>query len=295
MVLDKIMENKIKKNLCFYGLCCYGFINNFENSFYRSRAFIGANWGKDFSLFFIFLFYFYAFRRFLGIQTVCISVYIFTKYLCFWWKTCGYCAGSVTWFCGIVNWFGNVDWTWRLTLFFFSGWNQGAELMGKYGINVPKGVAASSVDEVRKAIHDVFPNESEVIVCIQGITVFFYFKKRMTYFWSMWKLRRWMESITLPPTFILFVLEEKKMKLCNLAVFGPNLCVIGIWMINRWKFKIFFHVIFVHLSKRGTLTLILWYSWWSKAKFWQVGEAWEPLKVVLRVEFILLRLIRLKI
>jgi hypothetical protein len=37
-----------------------------------------------------------------------------------------------------------------------------------------------------------------------------------------------MESITLPPTFILFVLEEKKMKLCNLAVFGPNLCVIGI-------------------------------------------------------------------
>lgn len=57
--------------------------------------------------------------------------------------------------------------------------------MGKYGINVPKGVAASSVDEVRKAIHDVFPNESEVIVCILGNTVFFYFKKRMTYFWLM--------------------------------------------------------------------------------------------------------------
>jgi len=41
---------------------------------------------------------------------------------------------------------------------------QGAELMGKYGINVPKGVAVSSVDEVRKAIRDVFPNESELVV-----------------------------------------------------------------------------------------------------------------------------------
>ena len=36
--------------------------------------------------------------------------------------------------------------------------------MSKYGINVPKGVAAASIDEVRKAIQDVFPNESEVIV-----------------------------------------------------------------------------------------------------------------------------------
>ncbi|KAH7577703.1 hypothetical protein JRO89_XS01G0286900 [Xanthoceras sorbifolium] len=41
---------------------------------------------------------------------------------------------------------------------------QGAELMGKYGVNVPKGVAVSSVDEVRKAIRDVFPNESELVV-----------------------------------------------------------------------------------------------------------------------------------
>lgn len=57
--------------------------------------------------------------------------------------------------------------------------------MGKYGINVPKGVAASSVDEVRKAIHDVFPNESEVIVCIQVITVFFLFQEENTYFWLM--------------------------------------------------------------------------------------------------------------
>lgn len=40
--------------------------------------------------------------------------------------------------------------------------NQGAELMGKYGINVPKGVAVSSHDEIKKAIQDVFPNENEV-------------------------------------------------------------------------------------------------------------------------------------
>ncbi|GAB4848217.1 hypothetical protein Ancab_002884 [Ancistrocladus abbreviatus] len=41
---------------------------------------------------------------------------------------------------------------------------QGAELMGKYGINVPRGVAVSSVDEVKKAIKDVFPNENELVV-----------------------------------------------------------------------------------------------------------------------------------
>ncbi|KAG8641803.1 succinate--CoA ligase [ADP-forming] subunit beta, mitochondrial [Manihot esculenta] len=41
---------------------------------------------------------------------------------------------------------------------------QGADLMSKYGINVPKGVAVSSVDEVRKAIQEVFPNESELVV-----------------------------------------------------------------------------------------------------------------------------------
>lgn len=40
--------------------------------------------------------------------------------------------------------------------------------MGKYGVNVPKGVAVSSLDEVRKAIQGVFPNESEVIVCNSG-------------------------------------------------------------------------------------------------------------------------------
>lgn len=41
---------------------------------------------------------------------------------------------------------------------------QGAELMSKYGINVPKGVAVASLDEVKKAIQDVFPNQSEVVV-----------------------------------------------------------------------------------------------------------------------------------
>lgn len=41
---------------------------------------------------------------------------------------------------------------------------QGAELMSKYGINVPKGVAVASVDQVKKAIQDVFPNQNEVVV-----------------------------------------------------------------------------------------------------------------------------------
>lgn len=39
---------------------------------------------------------------------------------------------------------------------------QGAELMGKHGINVPKGVTVSAVGEVKKAIQEVFPNEKEV-------------------------------------------------------------------------------------------------------------------------------------
>lgn len=36
--------------------------------------------------------------------------------------------------------------------------------MGKYGVNLPKGVAVSSLDEVKKAIQDVFPGESELVV-----------------------------------------------------------------------------------------------------------------------------------
>ncbi|KAL5990502.1 hypothetical protein ACLOJK_011404 [Asimina triloba] len=41
---------------------------------------------------------------------------------------------------------------------------QGAELMGKYGINVPKGVAVSSVEEVKKVIQETFPSEKELVV-----------------------------------------------------------------------------------------------------------------------------------
>lgn len=44
----------------------------------------------------------------------------------------------------------------------FPWWNQGAELMSKYGVNVPRGVAVSSVEETRKAIKDVFPGQNEV-------------------------------------------------------------------------------------------------------------------------------------
>ncbi|KVH94305.1 ATP-citrate lyase/succinyl-CoA ligase [Cynara cardunculus var. scolymus] len=41
---------------------------------------------------------------------------------------------------------------------------QGADLMSKFGINVPKGVAVASVEEVRKAIQTTFPNEKELVV-----------------------------------------------------------------------------------------------------------------------------------
>ena len=34
--------------------------------------------------------------------------------------------------------------------------------MAKYGINVPKGVAVSSVEEIKKTIQDTFPGKSEV-------------------------------------------------------------------------------------------------------------------------------------
>lgn len=35
--------------------------------------------------------------------------------------------------------------------------------MSKHGINVPKGVAVGSVDEVRKAMQEVFPSQREVV------------------------------------------------------------------------------------------------------------------------------------
>jgi succinyl-CoA synthetase beta subunit len=40
---------------------------------------------------------------------------------------------------------------------------QGAELMGKYGINVPRGAAAGSVEEVKNTLKNVFPSEKEVM------------------------------------------------------------------------------------------------------------------------------------
>ncbi|AQK82638.1 Succinate--CoA ligase [ADP-forming] subunit beta mitochondrial [Zea mays] len=41
---------------------------------------------------------------------------------------------------------------------------QGAELMGKYGINVPRGAAAGSVHEVKDALKNMFPSEKEIVV-----------------------------------------------------------------------------------------------------------------------------------
>ncbi|KAJ3682393.1 hypothetical protein LUZ60_014966 [Juncus effusus] len=41
---------------------------------------------------------------------------------------------------------------------------QGAELMGKFGINVPKGVAVSSLSEIQEAIKTSFPDQNEAVV-----------------------------------------------------------------------------------------------------------------------------------
>ncbi|KAL9690768.1 hypothetical protein QQ045_011177 [Rhodiola kirilowii] len=38
----------------------------------------------------------------------------------------------------------------------------GAELMSKYGVNVPRGVAVGSTEELKKAIQEQFPKENEV-------------------------------------------------------------------------------------------------------------------------------------
>lgn len=45
--------------------------------------------------------------------------------------------------------------------------------MSKHGINVPRGVAVGSLDEVKKALRDVFPNQSEVMREIRFSTVLF--------------------------------------------------------------------------------------------------------------------------
>lgn len=41
---------------------------------------------------------------------------------------------------------------------------QGAELMGKFGINVPKGAAAGSIEEVKNVMKNMFSNEKEVML-----------------------------------------------------------------------------------------------------------------------------------
>jgi succinyl-CoA synthetase beta subunit len=41
---------------------------------------------------------------------------------------------------------------------------QGADLMSKYGINVPKGAAAGSVQEAQDVLKNVFPSEKEVMM-----------------------------------------------------------------------------------------------------------------------------------
>ncbi|KAK8702021.1 hypothetical protein V6N13_020391 [Hibiscus sabdariffa] len=46
---------------------------------------------------------------------------------------------------------------------------QGAELMGKYGINVPKGVAISSLDEVKETVKKTFPNKNENCGIVVGL------------------------------------------------------------------------------------------------------------------------------
>ncbi|KAM0830739.1 hypothetical protein ACQ4PT_066019 [Festuca glaucescens] len=41
---------------------------------------------------------------------------------------------------------------------------QGADLMGKFGINVPKGAVVGSVQEVKEVLKNVFPSEKEIVV-----------------------------------------------------------------------------------------------------------------------------------
>lgn len=59
---------------------------------------------------------------------------------------------------------------------------QGAELMSKYGVNVPKGVAVGSTDEIKKAIQEVFPNETEVWKQLWLLVCFFNEEKILTRF-----------------------------------------------------------------------------------------------------------------
>lgn len=64
-----------------------------------------------------------------------------------------------------VFFFGVFDLgAWANALGFVDVWvSQGAELMGKYGINVPRGAAAGSVEEIKNTLKNVFPSEKEVM------------------------------------------------------------------------------------------------------------------------------------
>ena len=42
--------------------------------------------------------------------------------------------------------------------------SQGAELMGKFGINVPRGAVVGSVQDVKEVLKNVFPSEKEVMI-----------------------------------------------------------------------------------------------------------------------------------
>lgn len=53
-------------------------------------------------------------------------------------------------------------------IFYSSCGDQGSELMSKYGINVPKGVAVSSVDEAKNAVRTAFPDAKEVFMGRHG-------------------------------------------------------------------------------------------------------------------------------
>lgn len=55
--------------------------------------------------------------------------------------------------------------------------------MSNHGINVPKGVTVGSVDEVRNALRDVFPNQSEVTQAHIWYLIFFFFDASKA-FWT---------------------------------------------------------------------------------------------------------------
>lgn len=96
--------------------------------------------------YFSFCFFYYSYVIIIVFLLVFVSQKLATAFvdLCTCWKVWNF------------FWIECEDW-WILVC-----GNQGAELMAKYGINVPKGLAVASVDEVKKAIQDAFPDHKEV-------------------------------------------------------------------------------------------------------------------------------------